>query len=106
MNKKYTSLLAALIFISTGLFAATSFSGYAGGKLNYAANPQSKEFDPDLKLQAFFAGQFSFSQNSWAHLEFSVDTEDLLTESIFENTKANFQIDELSTIELSFSNSK
>ncbi len=98
MNKKYTSLLAALIFISTGLFAATSFSGYAGGKLNYAANPQSKEFDPDLKLQAFFAGQFNFSQNVWSHLEFSIDTGDLLGQSIFHETESMFQIDEISLI--------
>ena len=57
MNKKHVFLLAAAIFISTGLFAATSFSGYAGGKLNYAANPDEEDFDPDLRLQAFFAGQ-------------------------------------------------
>lgn len=98
MNKKYTSLLAALIFISTGLFAATSFSGYAGGKLNYCANPESKDFDPDLKLQAFFAGQFNFSQNVWSHLEFSIDTGDLLGQSIFHETESLFQIDEISLI--------
>ncbi|WP_022930960.1 hypothetical protein [Treponema bryantii] len=98
MNKKHLILLAAVIFISTGLFAATSFSGYAGGKLNYAANPEEEDFDPDLKLQAFFAGQFNFSQNVWSHLEFSIDTGDFLSQSIFHETESLFQIDEISLI--------
>ncbi len=98
MKKKHIISLAAVIFISTGLFAATSFSGYAGGKLNYAANPEQEDFDPDLKLQAFFAGQFNFSQNVWSHLEFSINTEDLLSQSIFHETESLFQIDEISLI--------
>ncbi len=98
MNKKHIFSLAAAIFISTGLFAATSFSGYAGGKLNYAANPEEEEFNPDLKLQAFFAGQFNFSQNIWSHLEFSINTGDLLSQSIFHETESLFQIDEISLI--------
>ncbi len=98
MNKKHSICLAAALFLATGLFAATSFSGFAGGKLNYAANPESEEFDPNLKLQAFFAGQFNFSQNLWSHMEFSIDTGDLLGESIFHETDSKFQIDELSLI--------
>lgn len=98
MNRKHIILLTALISFSTGLFAATSFSGYAGGKLNYAANPEVEEFDPDLKLQAFFAGQFNFSQNVWSHLEFSIDTGDLLGQSIFHQTESLFQVDEISLI--------
>lgn len=98
MNKKHVFLLAAAIFISTGLFAATSFSGYAGGKLNYAANPDQEEYDPDLRLQAFFAGQFNFSQNVWSHLEFSINTGDLLSQSVFHETESLFQIDEISLI--------
>ena len=96
-TKHFISILAAF-FITTGLFAATSFSGYAGGKLNYAANPEQTDFDPDLKLQAFFAGQFNFTQNLWSHLEFSINTDDLLSESIFHETDSKFQIDELSLI--------
>ena len=98
MNRKHIILLAAVISFSTGLFAATSFSGYAGGKLNYSANPEVEEFDPDLKLQAFFAGQFNFTQNLWSHLEFSIDTNDLLAQSIFHETESLFQIDEISLI--------
>lgn len=98
MKKKLVFLMAAAIFISTGLFAATSFSGYAGGKLNYAADPEEEDFNPDLKLQAFFAGQFNFSQNIWSHLEFSINTGDLLSQSIFHETESLFQIDEISVI--------
>ncbi len=98
MNRKHIFLLAAVFYISTGLFAATSFSGYAGGKLNYSANSEASDYDPDLKLQAFFAGQFNFTQNLWSHLEFSIDTGDLLAQSIFHETESLFQIDELSVI--------
>lgn len=98
MNRKHILILAAVFYISSGLFAATSFSGYAGGKLNYSANPEVEEFDPELKLQAFFAGQFNFSQNVWSHLEFSFNTGDFLAQSIFHETESLFQIDELSLI--------
>ncbi len=98
MNRKHIILLAAVVYISTGLFAATSFSGYAGGKLNYSANPKVDDYDPDLKLQAFFAGQFNFTPNLWSHLEFSINTGDFLSQSIFHETESLFQIDELSLI--------
>ena len=98
MNRKHIIILAAVISFSTGLFAATSFSGYAGGKLNYTANPEAEEYDPDLKLQAFFAGQFNFTQNLWSHLEFSINTNDLLAQSIFHETESLFQVDEISLI--------
>ena len=98
MNRKHLFFIAAVFFISTGLFAATSFSGYAGGKLNYSADPEKEDFDPDLKLQAFFAGQFNFSQNVWSHLEFSINTGDFLSQSIFHETESLFQIDEISLI--------
>lgn len=90
-------ILAAGLFISS-LSASSFFSGYAGGKLNFNANPDSEEYDPDLKLQAFFAGQFNFNENVWSHLEFSVDTGDFLNESFFHSTESLFEIDELSLI--------
>ena len=98
MTKKHIFCITAVLLLTTGLFATTSFSGYAGGKLNYAADPASEDFDPNLKLQAFFAGQFNFSQNLWSHMEFSIDTGDLLGSSIFHETDSKFQIDELSII--------
>ncbi|MBP5519601.1 MAG: hypothetical protein J6X84_03370 [Treponema sp.] len=98
MNRKHFILIAAVFLISSRLFAATSFSGYAGAKLNYSPNPESEDYDPDLKLQAFFAGQFNFSQNVWSHLEFSINTGDFFAQSFFHETDSKFQVDELSLI--------
>ena len=91
-------LFAAILTLTAGIYAQAAFSGYSGGKLNYAANPQSEEYDPDLSLQAFFQGQFNFSSNMWGHLEFSIDTEDFLGKELFHKTAASFKIDELSLI--------
>lgn len=96
--KKIFSIILIQAIIITSLSAATSFTGYAGGKLNYSADKTSEEYNPDLKLQAFFAGQFNFSQNLWSHMEFSIDTEDLISTSLFDSTPSFFQIDELSLI--------
>ncbi len=91
------AILFSTLFVNK-IFATTFFSGYAGGKLNYSANSGSEDYDPDLKLQAFFAGQFNFSKNIWSHLEFSIDTGDFISESIFHETDAVFQVDEVSLI--------
>lgn len=90
-------LAAVILSLATSLFAETAFSGYSGGKLNYASNPESTEsYDPDLTLQAFFQGQFNFSQNLWGRLEFSINTGDFLSKELFHETDASFKIDELS----------
>ncbi len=86
------------LFLVSNLNAVSSFSGYAGGKVNYASDPEVEDYDPNLKLQAFFAGQFNFSQNIWSHMEFSIDTAPFSTESIFNETDAIFQLDEISLI--------
>ena len=99
MKKTRKSILFAVIFaLTAGLHAQAAFSGYSGGKLNYAANPESADYDPDLSLQAFFQGQFNFNPNMWGHLEFSIDTEDFLGKELFHKTGASFKIDELSLI--------
>lgn len=90
-------LLTGTLFTSV-LCASTFFSGYAGGKLNYSADSEAEDYNADLKLQAFFAGQFNFSNNLWSHLEFSIDTKDFISESIFHETDSVFQIDEASLI--------
>ena len=79
--KKLSILLASFIlFTGTALFAEPAFSGYSGGKVNYATNEEvTDKYDPDLTLQAFFQGQFNFSQNMWGRLEFSIDTGDFLS---------------------------
>lgn len=96
-KKLFSIVLIQAVFIS-GVFAATSFTGFAGGKMNYSGNTEATEYDPNLQLQAFFAGQFNFSQNLWSHMEFSIDTNDLISESLFDATPSLFQIDELSLI--------
>jgi len=100
--KKIKCLILSLLLICTtsSAFAYTFFSGYAGGKVNYKAI--NEKYDPDLTLQAFFAGQFNFTENSWGRMEFSVNTNDLLNFSIFEQSaskmNAEFQFDELSFV--------
>lgn len=90
-------LAAVILSFAASLFAEPAFSGYSGGKLNYASNPESTEsYDPDLTLQAFFQGQFNFSQNLWGRLEFSINTGDFLSKELFHETDASFKIDELS----------
>lgn len=100
INKKISTVALILISFSfcEKIFATSFFSGYAGGKLNYGANSAAEKFDPDLKLQAFFAGQFNFSENVWSRLEFSLDTQDLITENFFTATPSLFQVDEISLI--------
>ena len=95
-GKKHTLsiFLTLCLTIAGNLYATTLFSGYAGGKLNLAAENKS----PDLTLQAFFAGQFNFTQNIWSHVEISIDTDNLVSKNIFQKTNAAFQIDELSVI--------
>ncbi|MCR4735817.1 MAG: hypothetical protein K5829_12530 [Treponema sp.] len=98
---KKTLITGFFIFsIISSINAASFFSGYTGGKLNFMANSDenSSEYDPDLTLDAFFQGQFNFSEHMWSHIEFSIDTGDMLNESIFKGTQSSFQIDELSLI--------
>ena len=82
--------------MTSNFYAVTAFTGLAGGKINYSADPDSSDYEPQLKLQAFFAGQFNFTQKIWSHLEFSIDTQNFLTDTIFKKTPAKFRIDEIS----------
>ena len=74
------------------VFATTFFSGFAGGKLNYSTIEGSEEYSPELKLQAFFQGQFNFSKNLWSHLEISLNTQNLISQSIFHETGHNYDV--------------
>ncbi|MBR4179231.1 MAG: hypothetical protein IKR45_00885, partial [Treponema sp.] len=96
---KISLFLATFILFTTQVLAQPAFSGYSGGKLNYSTNEEvTDKYDPDLSLQAFFQGQFNFSQNMWGHLEFSIDTQDFLSKELFHKTEAWFKIDEISLI--------
>lgn len=97
--RKIALEITAVLLFSTNIYSQAAFSGYSGGKLNYSSNEDSGDtYDPDLSLQAFFQGQFNFSQNMWGHLEFSIDTKDFLSKELFHKTDAWFKIDEISLI--------
>lgn len=103
MKKRIFILITALFILTSNSYAVTAFTGLAGGKLNYSANQDKSDYEPQLKLQAFFAGQFNFAPKVWSHLEFSIDTDNFLTDSIFKKTSARFRVDEISlTIKQTF----
>ncbi|MCK9169827.1 MAG: hypothetical protein M0P01_05380 [Treponema sp.] len=79
--------------------AAGFFSGYAGIKTDLGLSDASgSTFDPQLLLQSFFAGQFNLTNDLIARIEFSLNTDDLIENSVFKKTPADFQIDEISLI--------
>ena len=80
------------------LFSETFFTGIAGGKLKMTPEKKDETTKPAMTLQAFFSGQINFSQNAWSHMEFSIDTKNIVSETLFESTDALFQVDELSVI--------
>jgi hypothetical protein len=94
---KFLNLAAVFFMLCTSSFAEVFFSGFAGLKTDFGSSSNSS-FDPELKFQSFFSGQFSFSENIFAHAEFSLATNDLIENSIFDETPGTFKIDELSII--------
>ena len=96
IKRLFSTLL--ITFAAFNAYSESFFSGYTGGKLNYTAKQESEKYDPELKLQAFFQGQFNFSENIWSHVEISVDTDDFISEELFHVTQSNFSIDEISLI--------
>lgn len=97
MRRKLHFIIAFFILVNTSIFCDSYFSGYSGAKINFGSQ-DSDVFTPQLKLQAFFAGQLNFTPNLWSHLEFSLDTGNLISESIFRESESIFMIDELSLI--------
>lgn len=97
MKHKFHIALTFFILLNTSVFCESYFSGYTGGKLNFGSQ-DSNVFSPQLKLQAFFAGQLNFTPNIWSHLEFSLDSGNLISESIFRKSESIFMIDEVSII--------
>lgn len=98
---KRTSIIITILvtFTTTNLFSTSFFSGQTGAKLNYTGTQTDSQYNPNLSLQAFFAGQFNFSEKVWARAEFSLETQNLLDENIFnEGTGTNFRIEELSLV--------
>lgn len=98
MTKKILFLAFALHFTGSLLSAEIFFSGFAGAKFDFNAKEDADTFEPQLKIQSFFAGQLNLSQNTIVHGEFSLSTNDIIDSSIFKETPATFQIDELSLV--------
>ena len=94
---KFLTMSAVFAMLSSFSFAEVFFSGFAGLKTDFGSSSKNS-FDPELKFQSFFSGQFSLSENIFAHAEFSLATDDLLENSIFDETPGTFKIDELSII--------
>lgn len=94
----FATAICFFIFSVQNTFAVSFFSGNAGGRLNYSSDTSKDKYTPDLGLEAFFEGQFNFSNNVWSHLDFSIDTETLLAQDLFTATDAKFKIDEVSLI--------
>ncbi len=97
-GKIKTICLLAVLLSASNLSAGSVFSGFAGAKIGFSSDKEADGFDPDLMVQSFFSGQFSFSENIIAHTEFSLRTSDLIANSIFKKTPAEFQLDEVSLI--------
>lgn len=104
MKKRVFFVCLLSIFSLLYINAETFFSGYAGGKISSSIDNTDNIDNPgfqdaaSLKLQTFFASQINFSKNILAHFEVSIDTDDLISDSIFQSTHSQFQIDELSLI--------
>lgn len=100
VNRKKT---LCIIYVLSALlahrgFAAGFFSGYTGIKADLGFANAGGSFDMQLKLQSFFAGQFNLANNLIARAEFSIRTDDIIDNTIFNKTPADFKIDELSLI--------
>ncbi|MCF0241761.1 MAG: hypothetical protein HUK25_03940 [Treponema sp.] len=95
---KITLISLLLLSVSSFLFGDAYFTGRTGGKFDLQAKQSEDTFIPALSFQAFFSGQLNFSKNIWSHIEFSIDTDDLITKTLFSKTDSKFQLDELSVI--------
>lgn len=98
MKNKSIKILAAFWLAGTLCYADVFFSGFAGAKADTTSDKTSSGFDPRLYIQSFFSGQLTLSENILLRGEFSLQTADLIENSIFKATQAAFQIDELSLL--------
>ena len=94
MNKQIKVVAATVFFITTAWFshAEIAFSGFAGAKADFYSSDTS-DFDPALNFQSFFSGQLSFNKNVILNAEFSLQTEDIIENSFYEEVQSNFKID-------------
>ena len=100
MNRRKTLFIiyALSAVLAHRVSAAGFFSGYTGIKADLGFADASGAFDMQLKLHSFFAGQFNLTKNLIARAEFSLRTDDIIDTAVFNKTRADFKVDELSLI--------
>lgn len=95
-NKTVTIIAICILFFSSAISASAEafFSGYSGAAIT--ANPTETLQKPQLTGQAFFAGQFDLSGIFVFRTELSVQTDNIFSHGLFQDTPASFSIDEIS----------
>ena len=96
MKKLICAVTAALSLAALSALDFPYFSGFAGIMGNFSNDIETTKFAPELNGKMFFAGQFDFNGRFFIRSEISVNTEDIIETGIFENTGAQFKINELS----------
>ncbi|MCH5290612.1 MAG: hypothetical protein J1D88_02485 [Treponema sp.] len=96
--KRIISALCALCIFSATAFAlsAPHFSGYTGILGTITNSNEDTDFAPDFRAEGFFAGQFDFGGKFLARTELYVKTDNILDDSLFNDTNATFRVKELS----------
>lgn len=94
MNKKYFFIIALISCLFLG-FAESVFNSYAGASLDIGAK-ENNEKGIALKLNGVFAGQYTLDNSFSIRGQFSVTTDDIFDNGIFQDTPAWFTINELS----------
>ncbi|MCR4822185.1 MAG: hypothetical protein K5873_04860 [Treponema sp.] len=93
MKKSIFTVLT--LSLSSSLFATTFFSGETGLAVT-ALNNDSRSFDPNLCIDGYLAGHFSFSNAFSIRGEFSLDSGDMWGDGLIAASESSFQINELS----------
>ena len=93
-HKKIIFILINILLLSYTVFSTPYFNGNMG--IGGRFQPVPEKF-PNLLMDAYFAGQFDLSPSVMLRTSLSMfTTESILKESIFQNTAARFNLDEIS----------
>lgn len=93
-HKKLIAILFCILLFTYTSFSTPYFSGTMG--IGGRFQPVPEKF-PDLLMDAYFAGQFDLTSTLMLRTSLSmVTTESVIKESIFQNTPALFNLDEVS----------
>ncbi|MCQ2586735.1 MAG: hypothetical protein MJ174_01375 [Treponema sp.] len=100
LRKHVIAIFAFTTIFSISNITAESFlTGNVGACLDYTAEKNlSNEYDPNVNLNAYFEGQFNFSENFWGHLGMSISTDNFVASGLFQEIPSFFEIDELSLV--------